>query len=660
MGLIMNRYNELVEIVNQANYDYHVLDDPKITDQEYDNYLREIYEIEEKNPGIVRDDSPTKKVGGIVLEKFVKVTHEIPMMSLSDVFNEEEITLFDNRIKKEGINPEYVCELKIDGLSVSLKYEKGKFVRAATRGDGVVGEDITHNVLTIKTLPLKLSKEIDIEVRGEIFMSKKTLEKINKEREQKGEALLKNARNAAAGSIRQLDSSVAAKRNLDMFIYHIPNPSDFGLNTHYEALEFLKVLGFKTNVNNKLVNNISEVFEFIREKGEIRESLPYGIDGVVIKLNNISEQNKMGYTARYPKWATAYKFPAQETYTLLRDIVFTVGRTGLVTPNAVLEPVMVMGSLVSRATLHNEDYCNLKDIRIGDTVSIIKAGDVIPRVESVLTERRTGKERPFVMIKECPICLTELKKKEAQTYCPNIHCPARKIEALVHFVSRKCMNIDGLGENIIEDFYNMGIIKNIGDIYDLKKSREKLIELEGFGNKSVQKLLDSIEASKSNSLERVLFSLGIKGVGEKVAKILAKKYLNIDNLMKASVEELENIRDLGPILAHNIYTYFKNEDNLCIIEDLRAKGLNFIYTGPVVLENTNFVGRKFVITGTLESYKRDQLSSLIESYGGEVVKSVSKNTDVVIAGEKSGSKFDKAKELDIEIWDEEKLLLMLK
>ena len=656
----MNRYNELVDIVNQANYDYHVLDNPKITDQEYDNYLREIYDIEQKHPEYVRDDSPTKKIGGVILDKFKKITHDIPMMSLSDVFNEDEILLFDRRIKKEGIIPEYVCELKIDGLSVSLKYEKGVFVRAATRGDGVVGEDITHNVLTIKSLPLKLKKPIDIEVRGEIFMSKKTLQSLNEERAKNNEPLLKNARNAAAGSIRQLDSSVAAKRNLDMFLYHIPNPLDYGLETHNDALIFLKSLGFKTNPNNKLVNSVEEVMNFIHDKGKIREDLPYDIDGVVIKLNNIHDQEKMGYTVRYPKWATAYKFPAQEIYTLLRDIVFTVGRTGLITPNAVLEPVMVMGSLVSRATLHNEDYCLSKDIRIGDVVSIIKAGDVIPRVESVLFSRRTKELKPFEMITNCPICGSNLVKRDAQVFCPNIHCPARKIESLVHFVSRKCMNIDGLGENIIEDFYNMGIIKNVVDIYDLKNEKEKLIEIEGFGNKSVEKLLESIEISKENSLERVLFSLGIKGVGEKVAKILAKKYYNIDNIMQADVDEMQNIKDIGPILANSVYEYFHDEENIRIINSLKEKGVNFKYKNEDVSENNNFYGKKFVITGTLENYKRDELAQIIENFGGESVKSVSKNTDVVIVGENPGTKYDKAQELQIEVWDEEKLLKMLK
>ena len=656
----MDRYNELVDIVNQANYDYHVLDNPKISDQEYDNYLREIYEIEKNNPDYIRDDSPTKKIGGIVLDKFNKITHDIPMMSLSNVFNDEEINSFDSRIKKEGINPKYVCELKIDGLSVSLKYEKGKFVRAATRGDGVVGEDITHNVLTIKSLPLKLTEEVDIEVRGEIFMNKATLIELNAEREQNGEPLLKNARNAAAGSIRQLDSAVAAKRKLDMFIYHIPNPLDYGIKTHHDALLYLKKLGFKTNPNNKLVNNILEVIEFIGEKAQLRESLPYDIDGVVIKLNDINSQEEMGYTARYPKWATAYKFPAEEINTILRDIIFTVGRTGMITPNAVLEPVMVMGSLVSRATLHNEDYCKEKDIRIGDVVSIIKAGDVIPRVESVLKERRTTHLEEFKMINKCPICNSLLGKKDAQTYCFNVQCPARKIESLVHFVSRNCMNIEGLGERIIEDFYNMGILHSIVDIYDLKNSKEELQQLEGFGSKSVEKLLESIERSKENSLERVLFGLGIKGVGEKVAKILAKNYKTIDNLISADSYELESIRDLGPILANSITSYFNNENNLMMIEDLKNKGLNFEYKGNAVEANDNFLGLKFVITGTLESYKREELAHILENYGGEVVKSVSKNTDVVISGSNPGSKYDRAKELNIEIWDEEMLLSMLK
>lgn len=408
---MQERMNELIEIINEADYNYHTLDNPTITDQEYDKYLRELFEIEEEHPDWIREDSPTQHAGGKIIEGFNKVTHKIPMMSLSDVFSESELISFDERIKKEGIIPQYMCELKIDGLSVSLLYEKGKLVRAATRGDGTTGEDITHNAKTIKTIPLKLKEEVDIEVRGEIYMNKKTLVQLNEERKKNNQPLLQNCRNAAAGSIRQLDSKIAAQRKLDTFIYHLPNPLDYGLNTHFEAIEYMKKLGFKTNPNNRLVSSIEEVIEFISEKGNERASLPYDIDGVVIKVNNILEQQKLGYTAKYPKWATAYKFPAVEVLTKLTDIIFTVGRTGQITPNAVLEPVIVAGSTISRATLHNEDYVNEKDLKIGDIVSIRKAGDVIPEVVEVKKERRTGQEQDFVMIKNCPMCNFPLTKK---------------------------------------------------------------------------------------------------------------------------------------------------------------------------------------------------------------------------------------------------------
>ena len=417
---MMDRYNELVELINKANYEYHVLDNPEtLTDEEYDNYLRELYDIEETHPEYIREDSPTKKIGGVILDKFNKVTHKIPMMSLQDVFNEDEISLFDERIRKEGIKPKYVCELKIDGLSVSLHYEKGILKFAATRGDGVVGEDITNNVLTIKQVPLKLSQPIDIEVRGEIYMSKETLARLNDERKNNNEPLLKNCRNAAAGSIRQLDSKVAAKRNLEVWIYHLPNPEDYGIKTHTEALKFMADLGFRVNPNNKLVTDVEGIMDFIHEKQDLRDSLPYDIDGVVIKLDNLHDHEIMGNTIRYPKWAVAYKFPAMVVSTKLLDIKFTVGRTGQVTPNAMLEPVMVMGSLISKATLHNEEYCKNLDIRVGDTVKIIKAGDVIPRVESVVKEVRSGNELPFKMITNCPICGSELVKKPRSYYCVN-------------------------------------------------------------------------------------------------------------------------------------------------------------------------------------------------------------------------------------------------
>ena len=651
-----DRMNELIDIINEADYNYHTLDNPTITDQEYDKYLRELFEIEEMHPEWIREDSPTQHAGGKIIEGFEKVTHKIPMMSLSDVFSEEELISFDERIKKEGITPEYMCELKIDGLSVSLLYEKGKLVRAATRGDGTVGEDITHNVKTIKVIPLKLKEEVDIEVRGEIFMNKKTLEKLNEERKAKGEPLLQNCRNAAAGSIRQLDSKVAAKRKLDNFIYHLPNPLDYSIETHSEAIDYMKRLGFKTNPNNRLVSSMKEVLEFIEEKGKIRESLPYDIDGVVIKVNNIRQQQKLGYTAKYPKWATAYKFPAKEVLTKLKDIIFTVGRTGQITPNAVLEPVIVAGSTISRATLHNEDYVKEKDLKIGDIVSIRKAGDVIPEVVERKEERRTGEEKDFEMITECPMCHTTLVKKEGQVdyFCPNKKCPARNIEGLIHFVSRDAMNIDGLGERIMEDFYNFGFIGNIADIYCLKSHEQDLIRLEGFGEKSVYNLLEAIEKSKENSLERLIFALGIPHVGVKTAKILATNFQTIDNLEKASMECLVEIPDIGDIIAKSIIAYFEDNHNKSIIDELKELGINTKTTSMKKVEkNEEFTGKTFVLTGSLEIFSRDEAKEKIESLGGKTVDSVSKKTSVVIVGKNPGSKYQKAQTLNIPIWTEE-------
>lgn len=652
------RYLELIKIINEADYNYHTLDNPTITDQEYDSYLRELYNIEEKYPNLVRSDSPSKRAGGEVLSEFSKITHNIPMLSLSNVFNEEEIRAFDARIKKEGINPQYVCELKIDGLSVSLRYEKGKLVSAATRGDGVVGEDITHNVRTIKTVPLVLNQDIDIEVRGEIYISKKNFNEINKVRREKKLEEFQNCRNLAAGTVRQLDSSVAASRKLDSWIYHLPNPSDYGIKTHFEALEFMKSLGFKVNPNNRLVNDIDELLMFIEEKGKQRDSLPYDIDGIVIKLNDISEQRIMGFTAKYPKWATAYKFPAREVFTKLRDIVFTVGRTGQITPNAVLDPVLVQGSTVRRATLHNEDYVKEKDLKIGDIVSIRKAGDVIPEVTKRILERRDGTEKDFKMISNCPICGSLLEKKEGQVgyYCLNPNCDARNIEKLIHFVDRHAMNISGLGERIIEDFYNMGFIKNIMDIYNLKTHREDLIELEGFGNKSVDNLLSAIEESKNNSLERLIFALGIAQVGEKTAKVLAKKYENLDNFMNASFEELTSINDIGDIIAKSIIDYFNDEENKKLIANLKSIGVNILYLGEKRENKEAFYQKTFVITGSLVNYTRDEVKEKIEHFGGKTSESVSKKTDVVIVGENPGSKYDKALSLGIAIWNEEEFI----
>ena len=655
---MQERYEELIKIINEADYNYHTLDKPTITDQEYDSYLRELYNIEEKYPEIVRDDSPSKRAGGQVLSEFNKITHSIPMLSLSNVFNEEEIRAFDSRIRKEGIDPKYVCELKIDGLSVSLHYEKGKLVSAATRGDGTTGEDITNNVKTIKTVPLTLTKPIDIEVRGEIYISKKQFELVNEQRRKEGLEEFQNCRNLAAGSIRQLDSKVAASRKLDTWIYHLPNPTDYGITTHFQALMFMKELGFKVNPNNRLVDGVEGILSFIKEKGEERKSLPYDIDGVVIKLNDLSEQRIMGFTAKYPRWATAYKFPAEEVLTKLEDIIFTVGRTGQITPNAVLDPVLVAGSTIRRATLHNEDYVLEKGLKIGDTVSIRKAGDVIPEVVEAIKDRRNGTERDFVMIKNCPMCGTLLEKKEGQVdhFCPNPHCDARKVEGLIHFVDRHAMDITGLGERIMEDFYNQGLIRSILDIYNLKNHKEELIELEGFGNKSVDNLLLAIEDSKQNSLERLLFAIGIEQVGEKTAKVLAKKYETMDNLMNASFEELQQITDIGEIIAKSIVDYFQDEKNKKLIEDLKAIHMNMSYLGEKAKTHSEFTGKTFVITGTLNNYTRDEIKNLIESFDGKTSGSVSKKTDVVVVGSDPGSKYDKAVQLGITIWNEEEFI----
>ena len=656
--MVEKRIDELVKIINEADYNYHTLDNPTITDQEYDKYLRELFDLESEHPELIRSDSPTQHAGGKIIEGFEKVEHKIPMMSLSDVFSESELIAFDERIKKEGINPKYMCELKIDGLSVSLLYEKGILIRAATRGDGTIGEDITHNVKTIKAIPLKLKEDVDIEVRGEIFMNKKTLEEINKERIASNQAPLQNCRNAAAGSVRQLDSKIAAKRKLDNFIYHLPNPLDYGIHTHSEAIEYMKNLGFKTNPNNRLVDNINDVLLFIEEKGNKRSTLPYDIDGIVIKVNNIDDQQKLGFTAKYPKWATAYKFPAEEVLTKLTDIIFTVGRTGQITPNAVLEPVIVAGSTVKRATLHNEDNVIAKDLKIGDIVSIRKAGDVIPEVIEAKKERRTGLEKDFKMIDKCPMCGEKITKKEGQVdyFCTNNECPARKIESLIHFSSRDAMNIDGLGERIVEDFFNFGFISKISDIYKLENHRKDLITLEGYGNKSVEKLLDAIDNSKENSLEKLLFGLGIPHVGAKTSKILASNFKTLDNLINASSDDLVSINDIGDIIAESIKKYFNNSENMEEIERLKKIGINTTYLGQEVVYNDNFKDKTFVLTGSLRTLTRDKAKEIIESNGGKTSSSVSKKTSVVIVGEDPGSKYQKAKELGIDVWSEEEFL----
>lgn len=660
---IKERIEFLRKTLNKANYEYHVLDAPTLTDQEYDKYLRELEILELENPEFDSPNSPTKRVGGEVIDRFKKVKHKIPMLSLPDVFSLEEIEDFNKRILKENVEPFYVCEYKIDGLSVSLHYEKGNLIYAATRGDGVVGEDITHNVKTIKSVPLVLNKPIDIEVRGEIYMEKKVLEELNEKRKKEKLPLLQNVRNAAAGSIRQLDSKIAAERKLNTWIYHLPNPEDYGIQTHEEALKFMNDLGLKVNTQaNQVVRGIKEIEHYIEEITQKRNELPYEIDGVVIKVNALDSQKKLGFTSKYPKWAVAYKFPAEEVLTKLLDIEFTVGRTGRITPNAVLEPVIVMGSTIRRATLHNEDYVKVKDLKIGDVVSIRKAGDVIPEVVEAKKSRRVGDEKDFVMISHCPICGSLLEKKKGQVdhYCMNSSCPARKVESLIHYCSRKAMNIDGLGIEIMEDLFNLGFVHSIVDIYHLDQHKKDLIELEGYGTKSIENLLAAIEDSKHNSLERLLFGLGIGGIGDKTALMLAKIFLDIDTMMNASFDDYKNIRDIGPTLATNLYDYFRDESHLSLIENLIFLGVNMKYLGESSKENELFTGRRFVITGTLSFIERDNLSAIIDSYGGFTSSSVSKKTDVVIVGDNPGSKYEKAKELNIEIWNEEKIKEILK
>ena len=656
---IKNRIKELTDIINKASIEYYVNDNPSITDQEYDDYYRELLNLEEKYPEYKLKDSPTNKVGGQVVDKFEKVTHKTPMLSFDDIFNEDEIKAFDERIRKTCPNATYTLEPKMDGLSGSLIYEKGVLVRAATRGDGIIGEDITHNVKTIKSVPLKLNKEIDIEVRGEIYMSKKSFEKCNEDRKKNNEALFANPRNAAAGSVRQLDSKVAAKRGLDYMAYFIPNPDEYGIKTQSESLKFLKELGFLTNYKlNGVACNTDEIISYIESLGEKRDDLPFEIDGVVLKVNSLEDEAKLGFTQRVPRWGIAYKFPAKEVLTKLKEIKFTVGRTGKITPNAIFDPVHVAGSIVSKATLHNEDYCLDKDIRVGDVISIRKAGDVIPEVVEVKKERRTGDETPFKMIDKCPMCGSDLVKEDANYFCKNPHCPARKIESLIHFASRDTMNIDGLGERIIEDFYNMGFIKDISDIYRLDNHKEDLMELEGFGEKSITNLLTSIENSKSNSLEKVLFALGIRHVGKKTAKILAKRYKTIDNLINASEEELTNINDIGEIIAKSVKEYFSKEENIKLVDELKQLGLNFTYESTSV--NDTLDGMTFVLTGTLEHYKREELTKILEDKGAKVTSSVTKKTTGVIVGDKPGSKYDKALKLGIKIYEEKDIEELIK
>lgn len=662
-----DRILELRKILNQANYDYYVLENPTLSDYEFDALMRELIVLEEKYPEFYDASSPSVRVGGQVVDSFNKVVHKRMMLSLANAFNEDELEEFDERVKEAlqtTDDVEYMCELKIDGLAMSIEYVDGKINYGATRGNGVEGEDVTHNIKTIKSIPLDIKEMRTMEVRGEVYMPKKSFEKLNKERKEKDEALLANPRNAASGSIRQLDSKVAASRGLDMFMYTFVDCEKFDIYKQSESLDTLEKMGFKTNKERRVCKNIKEVVNYVKEYTLKRDDLDYEIDGIVIKVNDIKLHELIGFTMKTPKWAIAYKFPAKEVKTKLKDIIFTVGRTGKITPNAVLEPVFVAGSTVSRATLHNEDFVLGKDIRVGDNVMIRKAGDVIPEVVRPVVEDRTGEEKMFFMTDMCPICggKVERKSDEAAHYCLNESCPAKKIESIIHYVSKEAMNIEGLGEKVVEDLYNLGFIKTVLDIYELESHKEKLVELDGYGKKSIDNMLEAIENSKSNSLEKLLFALGIDEVGAKTSKILAKRYFDIDELKVADVEELKNIKDIGGVMANNIYNYFHSESNLNLIESLKEKGVNtkYINVAGENFKETAFKNKNVLVTGTLVSYKRNEVKELLENLGANVVSSVSKNLDYLIVGSEPGSKLEKAQKLGITILDEEQFLDLLK
>ncbi|MED1489694.1 MULTISPECIES: NAD-dependent DNA ligase LigA [Bacillus] len=655
------RVRELHERLNQYSYEYYVLDQPTVPDAEYDRLMQELIEIENAFPELRTPDSPTQRVGGQPLEAFQKVRHDIPMLSLANAFGEGDLRDFDRRVR-ESLNEEYsyVCELKIDGLAVSLSYENGVFIQGSTRGDGAIGEDITMNLRTIHSIPLRLKEPVSIEVRGEAFMPKKSFEKLNREREERGETLFANPRNAAAGSLRQLDPKIAASRNLDIFLYGIGNSGNVNIQSHSEGLDYLDRLGFKTNKERRKCKDIEEVIQYIKEYTEKRSTLPYEIDGIVIKVDSLAQQEKLGSTAKSPRWAIAYKFPAEEVVTKLLDIELSVGRTGVVTPTAVLEPVRVAGTTVQRASLHNEDYIREKDIKIGDEVVIKKAGDIIPEVVRPIKERRKGEEKEFHMPGHCPECGSELVRLDGEVAlrCINPKCPAQIREGLIHFVSRNAMNIEGLGEKVIAQLFREQLVKDVADIYQLTK--DQLLQLDRMGEKSVSNLLKAIEDSKENSLERLLFGLGIRHVGAKAAKTLAVHFETLDRLMKADVEELTAIPEVGEKMADAVVTYFHQPEVLELIQELKEAGVNMEYKGPKPVSgdqsSSYFAGKTIVLTGKLEALTRNEAKEKIEALGGKVSGSVSKKTDLVIAGADAGSKLAKAREFDIEIWDEEKLL----
>ncbi|MDU2696219.1 MAG: NAD-dependent DNA ligase LigA [Staphylococcus epidermidis] len=652
---VKKRVEKLHDLLNQYSYEYYVQDNPSVPDSEYDKLLHELIEIEEKYPEFKSTDSPTVRVGGEAQSSFEKVNHDTPMLSLGNAFNEEDLRKFDQRIRDSIGQVEYMCELKIDGLAVSLKYENGRFVQGLTRGDGTTGEDITENLRTIHAIPLKIKEPLNFEVRGEAYMPRRSFIHLNNEKEQNGEQPFANPRNAAAGSLRQLDSKLAAKRKLSVFLYSVNDLTEFNATTQSEALEELDQLGFKTNQERERVSDIAGVLNYIEKWTSKRESLSYDIDGIVIKVNDLSQQEEMGYTQKSPRWAIAYKFPAEEVITKLLDIELSIGRTGVVTPTAILEPVKVAGTTVSRASLHNEDLIHERDIRIGDSVVIKKAGDIIPEVVKSILDRRPNESEIYHMPTHCPSCGHELVRIEGEVAlrCINPKCQAQLIEGLIHFVSRQAMNIDGLGTKIIHQLYENQLIKDVADIFYLKE--EDLLPLERMGKKKVDNLLLAIEKSKEQSLEHLLFGLGIRHLGVKASQVLAERYETMDQLFKVTESELIEIQDIGDKLAQSVVTYLENSDIRSLIEKLSNKNVNMSYKGIKTTEiegHPDFSGKTIVLTGKLEQMTRNEASEWLKMQGAKVTNSVTKSTDIVIAGADAGSKLAKAEKYGTEIWTE--------
>ncbi|MBK4749587.1 NAD-dependent DNA ligase LigA [Enterococcus faecium] len=654
------RAEELRTRLNQWSREYYVEDKPTVEDYVYDKEYAELVAIEEQYPDLITSDSPTQRVGGKVLEGFEKVTHDIPLYSLNDVFSKEELIAFDQRVQKAvGRVVDYCCELKIDGLSVSLRYEDGNFVRGATRGDGTVGENITENLKTVRSVPIKLKEPMNIEVRGECFMPKRSFVQLNQDREAEGKDIFANPRNAAAGSLRQLDSKITAKRNLDTFLYTVADFGPMQAKTQYDALEELEKIGFHTNREKRLCHSIDEVWSYIEEYHDKRVDLPYEIDGIVIKVNEFSLQDQLGFTVKAPRWAAAYKFPPEEVETLIENIEWTVGRTGVVTPTAIMTPVRVAGTTVSRASLHNGDYIKLKDIRLKDTVLIYKAGDIIPEVSQVVLDKRPKDSEEYQLPTHCPVCGSELVHldEEVALRCINPKCPAQMKEGLNHFVSRNAMNIDGLGPRVLEQMYDKKLVADVADLYKL--TEEELLTLDKIKEKSANNILTAIDNSKDNSVERLIFGLGIRHVGAKAAKILAEHFGDLETLSKSDYESIIALDTIGDIIADSVVTYFSNEEVHELMNELKQAGVNFEYKG---LRNAQlqevespFKEKTVVLTGKLTRFTREEAKETIENLGGKVTGSVSKKTDIVVAGEDAGSKLTKAQELGIEVWTEDQM-----